>query len=101
MSTFAPRLDLLPPSQRDLWPELSPIRDQFILYGGTALALRLGHRTSVDFDFFAFQPFDMEILRHSVSISPNEFMASTSTPSFRSRRSAISRNPPCTTSPPR
>ena len=66
MSTFAPRLDVLPASQRDLWPELSPIRDQFILYGGTALALRLGHRASVDFDFFAFQPFDMEALRHSV-----------------------------------
>jgi len=30
-----------------------------VLYGGTALALRLGHRDSVDFDFFAdheFQP---------------------------------------------
>lgn len=26
----------------------------FILYGGTAIALRLGHRESVDFDFFSF-----------------------------------------------
>lgn len=42
------------------------IRDQFILYGGTALALRLGHRTSVDFDFFSFQPFEIQALRHSV-----------------------------------
>ena len=25
----------------------------FVLYGGTALALRLGHRESIDFDFFA------------------------------------------------
>jgi hypothetical protein len=66
VSTFAPRLDVLPASQRDLWPELSRIRDQFILYGGTALALRLGHRASDDFDFFSFQPFDMESLRHSV-----------------------------------
>ncbi|MDF1482816.1 nucleotidyl transferase AbiEii/AbiGii toxin family protein [Extensimonas sp. H3M7-6] len=24
----------------------------FALYGGTAIALRLGHRQSVDFDFF-------------------------------------------------
>ncbi len=30
---------------------------QFILYRGTAIALRLGHRQSVDFDFFSFEPF--------------------------------------------
>lgn len=66
MNTFAPRLDVLPPSQRDLWPLLALVRDGFILYGGTALALRLGHRTSVDFDFFAFHPFDIETLRHAV-----------------------------------
>jgi len=67
MSAFTPRLEVLSVSQRDLWPGLSRIRDRFILYGGTALALRLGHRSSVDFDFFAFQPFDIEALRHSVS----------------------------------
>jgi hypothetical protein len=66
MSALAARLEILPASQRDLWPKLSLVRDRFILYGGTALALRLGHRTSVDFDFFAFQPFAIETLRHSV-----------------------------------
>lgn len=36
-----------------LWPELSAARDlDFVLYGGTAVALHLGHRVSVDFDFF-------------------------------------------------
>ena len=34
----------------------------FYLAGGTALALRLGHRLSRDFDFFNSQPFDEEIL---------------------------------------
>lgn len=29
-----------------------------MLYGGTAIALRLGHRTSVDFDFFSSLPLD-------------------------------------------
>jgi hypothetical protein len=29
-----------------------------VLYGGTALALRLGHRESVDFDFFSTAPFE-------------------------------------------
>jgi hypothetical protein len=48
-----PRLDILPPAQRRLWPGLSELPDDFVLYGGTAVALRLGHRTSVDFDFFS------------------------------------------------
>lgn len=30
--------------------------DQFVLYGGTALALHMGHRTSLDFDFFGRHP---------------------------------------------
>jgi hypothetical protein len=56
---FSPRLDILPLPQQRLWPELAGIPDHFVLYGGTALALRLGHRDSVDFDFFSdreFQP---------------------------------------------
>jgi hypothetical protein len=54
---FTPRLDILPPAQRRLWPELSATPDEFTLYGGTAIALRLGHRSSVDFDFFSMAPF--------------------------------------------
>lgn len=54
---FTPRLDVLPHEQRDLWEQLAPTRDlHFSLYGGTALALRLGHRQSVDFDFFTHEP---------------------------------------------
>jgi hypothetical protein len=58
MRTFRPRLELLPESQRRLWPQLGFTRDRFVLYGGTALAVRLGHRVSRDFDFFCFEPFD-------------------------------------------
>lgn len=47
------KLQILPPPQRALWGELSEIPEQFTLYGGTALALQLGHRQSIDFDFFA------------------------------------------------
>ncbi|WP_373321508.1 nucleotidyl transferase AbiEii/AbiGii toxin family protein [Rivihabitans pingtungensis] len=32
----------------------------FVLYGGTAIALRLGHRESVDFDFFSDRPLDRD-----------------------------------------
>lgn len=57
VTTFEPCLDILPPAQRRLWPELSETPEDFTLYGGTAIALRLGHRASVDFDFFASEPF--------------------------------------------
>ncbi|WP_072374033.1 nucleotidyl transferase AbiEii/AbiGii toxin family protein [Hyphomicrobium sp. NDB2Meth4] len=65
-STFSPRLDILPSAQRRLWPDLSQTPQQFILYGGTAIALQLGHRVSVDFDFFAFADVDTTHLHLSV-----------------------------------
>lgn len=60
---FFPQPETLPAPQRKLWTELNAIPSWFVLYGGTALALRLGHRVSEDFDFFsnrAFQPADLE-----------------------------------------
>jgi hypothetical protein len=53
-----PRLDVLPAAQKRLWTELGDVSGGFILYGGTALALQLGHRTSIDFDFFAHTAID-------------------------------------------
>jgi hypothetical protein len=43
---------MIPAAQADLWSRLGDIPESFVLYGGTALALRLAHRQSVDFDFF-------------------------------------------------
>jgi predicted nucleotidyltransferase component of viral defense system len=54
--SFEPKLASLPLAQRALWPDLKQVPAQFVLYGGTALALRLGHRVSEDFDFFASAP---------------------------------------------
>lgn len=34
----------------------------FILPAGTALALQIGHRDSIDFDFFTVEPFDTKLL---------------------------------------
>ena len=64
--TFRPRLDVLPPPQRVLWPELDATPDHFTLYGGTALALRLGHRQSLDFDFFSGEEFDPAALAREI-----------------------------------
>lgn len=49
-----PCMAILPPPQQRVWPQLKPtVGLGFVLYGGTAIALRLGHRHSVDFDFFS------------------------------------------------
>ena len=63
---FKPNLAILPPAQLHFWLELDPTPKHFTLYGGTALALRLGHRSSVDFDFLSNQPFDPDELAQAI-----------------------------------
>ncbi len=58
LESFEPRLEALPAAQQDLWAELQRVPSGLVLYGGTALALRLAHRTSVDFDLFSSDPLD-------------------------------------------
>lgn len=60
---LTPRLDVLPPPQRRLWPDLRAAPGLgYVLYGGTAIALRLGHRASIDFDFFSDRSLDRATL---------------------------------------
>jgi hypothetical protein len=64
IATIVPKIARLPPEQRRLWPELRPGTDLgFVLYGGTAVSLHLGHRRSIDFDFFHDRPLDKESIR--------------------------------------
>ena len=65
-SDFDPNLSILEAPQRELWDELREVPEPFVLYGGTALALRLGHRVSVDFDFFSSEQFDSDTLYHQI-----------------------------------
>jgi hypothetical protein len=63
MTLFAPHWEMLPPPQRQIWPRLAAAAGQgLVLYGGTAVALRLGHRTSVDFDLFTEKRLDRKQL---------------------------------------
>lgn len=62
-----PCLEALPRPQRGLWRELGDTPRDFVLYGGTALALRLGHRQSVDFDFFSSSHVDSARVLREVS----------------------------------
>ena len=68
---FDPKLEILPDAQRRLWSELIDVPRTFTLYGGTALALRLGHRQSIDFDFFGNDEFDPDTLLGSVPFLSN------------------------------
>lgn len=49
--------DILDQKRIDLLPLLKPFKNNFYLAGGTALALLLGHRDSLDFDFFSSDSF--------------------------------------------
>ncbi len=66
MRVFTPHVTILPSEQQRVWPHLGSLKALgFVLYGGTAIALRLGHRPSVDFDFFTDQPFQQAlVLQH-------------------------------------
>jgi predicted nucleotidyltransferase component of viral defense system len=57
-------LKAVPPGTLDLLRRLCahPATDGFALVGGTSLALRFGHRMSVDLDFFRPEKFDNKIV---------------------------------------
>lgn len=69
MTVFDPLLSTLPKAQQAVWPSLRPAQELgFVLYGGTAAALRLGHRVSVDFDFFSERHFSADMLRQRMPV---------------------------------
>jgi hypothetical protein len=57
LPVLEPAKSTMTQSQLALWTALGDVPDDFVLYGGTGLALRLGHRRSEDFDFFSAEPF--------------------------------------------
>jgi hypothetical protein len=78
--SFEPKTEILPEAQQEIWPLLAPAPGlSFVLYGGTAVALYLGHRNSVDFDFFKTEPLDKKdieaaftFMRHVRTIQEDE-----------------------------
>lgn len=49
-------VDCLGPKVRNVWDALGRTGERYVLIGGTALALRLGHRVSVDIDLATSLP---------------------------------------------
>ncbi len=54
--------NILDKKRLDILPLFKNFKDDFYLAGGTALALQIGHRDSIDFDFFTEKEFDTKIL---------------------------------------
>jgi hypothetical protein len=59
-------LEILDDNRKKILPLLSKIDGRFYLAGGTALALQIGHRDSIDFDFFTDSDINTEKLFDSV-----------------------------------
>ena len=55
--------DILTNEQQELLPLLEAFSDSYYLVGGTAIALYIGHRRSIDFDLFT----DQDIKRNRIS----------------------------------
>ena len=60
-------LHVIDTRRKSLLPLLKEFEDEFYLAGGTALALQLGHRESIDFDFFCIGKFEVNFFEEKVS----------------------------------
>lgn len=58
--------EILTREQVELLPLLHVFSKEFGLVGGTAMALNIGHRQSIDFDLFTSKPFENESIRKRV-----------------------------------
>jgi hypothetical protein len=58
--------DILSAEQTNLLPLIKSFSDKFFLIGGTAIALHLGHRRSIDFDLATNNDIDIDELRSKI-----------------------------------
>ncbi|MBI5469961.1 nucleotidyl transferase AbiEii/AbiGii toxin family protein [Candidatus Kaiserbacteria bacterium] len=58
--------EILTEKQRNLLPLVAHFRKDFGLVGGTAVALHIGHRESIDFDMFSKERFSNIALRRKI-----------------------------------
>ena len=57
-------LEILTERQRELLPFVAQFKHSFYLVGGTAIALHIGHRRSIDFDLFTATKLNKTSVRH-------------------------------------
>ena len=58
--------EVLTKEQAKLLPLLEKFSKDFGLVGGTAIALQIGHRQSIDFDLFSLKPFENTKIRRKI-----------------------------------
>lgn len=58
--------EILSEEQKDLLPFVSSFKAKFYLVGGTAIALQIGHRKSIDFDLFCSKSFQVSTIHKKV-----------------------------------
>lgn len=73
MKCFNPHLEILSEVQQWVYPQLRNLKDLgFVLYGGSALALQLGQRQSVGFEFFLHGRLKQKLLRGACPLLGDE-----------------------------
>ena len=60
-------IEILLDKQTALLSFISQFKRSFYLVGGTAIALHIGHRKSIDFDLFSFSKLNKVKIKHAVS----------------------------------
>ena len=58
--------NILSEDQKVLLPWLIKFKKKFVLVGGTAIALQIGHRSSIDFDLFCTTPLNKATIKKAV-----------------------------------
>ncbi|GHT00605.1 hypothetical protein FACS189421_12830 [Bacteroidia bacterium] len=66
--------EILSPEQKELLPLVKSFRREFYLVGGTAIALLIGHRKSIDFDLFKSTPFISKKILDKISTIESHYV---------------------------
>jgi predicted nucleotidyltransferase component of viral defense system len=70
MTSAALHTEILTTEAREQLPIVQALYEEFYLAGGTALALQICHRVSVDFDFFSDAPIKKTLLARMEALFP-------------------------------
>src|SRR3972149_3054904 len=65
--------EILSAAQQDLLPLIRGFGTKFTLCGGTAIALYIGHRASIDFDLFTCEKLNAGALRKKLAETDRDF----------------------------
>ena len=65
--------EILSAAQLELLPLIKQIGSKFMLCGGTAVALHIGHRESIDFDLFTLDELNIDAIRKKLAVTDRNF----------------------------